>query len=108
MRRAMDETNRRRQIQVEYNRVHHITPRTIVKEITTTFEAMRDLTKNREEAGIAETLSDYESVGDLNEIVARLEREMKKAADEYEFENAAEIRDRIIELKKLMLFDFDK
>ena len=108
MRRAMDETSRRRQIQVEYNRAHHITPRTVVKEITTTFEAMQDLTKTRDQAGVAETLSDYESVGDLNEIVTRLEREMKKAADEYEFERAAEIRDRIMELKKLMLFDFDK
>ena len=108
MRRAMDETNRRRQIQVDYNRRHNITPSTIVKQITTTFEAMQDLTKTRNESGIAETLSDYEAVGDLNDIVARLEREMKKAADEYEFEKAAEIRDRIIELKKLMLFDFDK
>ncbi len=108
MRRAMDETSRRRTIQVEYNHAHSITPKTIVKEIATTFEAMQELTKTSDQVGIEETLAQYETVEDLGEIVAGLEREMKNAADEYEFEKAAEIRDRIIELKKLMLFDFEK
>jgi len=108
MRRAIDETSRRRAIQVEYNQANQITPRTIVKEISSTFDAMRELTRAETNDGIEETLSRYEDAGDLTDIVARLEKEMKQAADEYEFEKAAEIRDRIMELKKLMLFDFEK
>ncbi|MEW6077800.1 MAG: excinuclease ABC subunit UvrB [Thermodesulfobacteriota bacterium] len=108
MMRAMNETNRRREIQVQYNQAHHIIPRTIVKEIATTFEAMCDLTRAEVDDKVGETLVKYDAAGDLSRILSGLEREMKQAAEVYEFERAAEIRDRINELKKLMLFDFDK
>jgi len=108
MRRAIDETSRRRTIQLEYNQANHITPRTVVKKIGTSFEAMRELSRVQTDDRIGETLSQYEDSADLNDILSKLERDMKQAADAYEFEKAAEIRDRMNELKKLMLFDFEK
>ncbi|MFZ5563410.1 MAG: excinuclease ABC subunit UvrB [Thermodesulfobacteriota bacterium] len=103
MTRAMEETGRRREIQAAYNTAHHITPRTVVKEMTPVFET--GARETAESAGVAETLSRYGDTDNLDEIVRRLEKEMKAAADDYEFEKAAEIRDRIAALKKLIVFD---
>lgn len=91
MRRAIDETNRRRSIQVEYNEKHGITPTTIIKPI---HEAIRS-----EE--IAENKEEYvESILDIVENIKMLEEKMQEAAVNLEFEKAAELRDRIFELKE--------
>ena len=94
MRRAIDETNRRREIQLAYNQQHNIQPETIRKEIRAGIE--------REIADRAQT---YEAVGESEEVyvteehLRELEEEMLQASDALEFEKAAEIRDRILKLK---------
>ncbi|ABW68180.1 excinuclease ABC subunit UvrB [Desulfosudis oleivorans] len=104
MARAMDETNRRRKIQATYNTDHHITPRTIFKEMSPDFGAQGG-DRAGPSAAVAETLARYGDTDDLDEIIRRLEKEMKAAADDYEFEKAADIRDRIAALRKLIVFD---
>jgi excinuclease ABC subunit B len=104
MQRAIDETNRRRTIQKLYNKQHSITPTSIEKEITPVFEKvaeLNDVPKDR----VAETLAQYESVEDIDVIIRDLEREMKQAAEELEFEKAAEIRDQIQAMKEMIVFE---
>ncbi|MDY6905727.1 MAG: excinuclease ABC subunit UvrB [Thermodesulfobacteriota bacterium] len=104
MERAIEETGRRREIQIAYNEAHGITPRTITKAITTAFDALYDINKVPVDQ-VAETIARYETIDDLDAIIADLEKEMKAAADDYEFEKAAEIRDRIKGLKQLTLLE---
>lgn len=97
MRKAIDETNRRRAIQMAYNEKHGITPQTVKKAVRDVIEAVK----------VAEQKADYLSEKkfrqmakkDRNELIARLEKEMKEAARQLMFERAAELRDLIIELK---------
>ena len=88
---AINETKRRRDIQMEYNRIHGITPKTIQKEI-------RDLISNtdeREEKHEKQKLSKKEKLG----MIARIEEEMKDAAKNLDFERAMELRDILFEMK---------
>lgn len=94
MEKAISETKRRREIQAKYNLEHHITPKTIHKEI-------------RDSVRIAKVFKDgeelirkkkYDAV-DLSRIIMTLDKEMKKAAKELDFEKAAELRDAMMELK---------
>ncbi len=97
MRRAIDETNRRRAIQMAYNEKHGITPQTVKKAVRDVIEAVK----------VAEQKADYLSERqfrtlarkDRQQLIARLEAEMKEAARQLMFERAAELRDLIIELK---------
>ncbi|QCX34459.1 excinuclease ABC subunit UvrB [Caloramator sp. E03] len=91
MKKAIDETNRRRKIQMEYNIKNNITPKTIIKPVHDVIEATK----------VAEDRAEYiESVESLEKLLESLEKEMKQAAKNLEFEKAAQIRDKIIELKK--------
>jgi len=94
MKSAMDETTRRRTIQNDYNRAHGIVPRTIIKDVRDVLEISRpsDDGKRRRRRG---KLSDAERDAEI----AKLEKEMKEAAKLLEFEYAAVLRDRIIELQ---------
>ncbi len=98
MQRAIDETRRRRRIQEEYNKEHDITPQGIRK-------AIKDITQRVK--AVAEEKVTYEaaprSLEDAARLVKELEKQMKTAAREMEFEKAALLRDRIIELRKQML-----
>jgi len=98
MRRAISETNRRRKIQMEYNIRHGIVPKSVQKAVRDVIEA----TKVVEETGSysADRDTGYMSKGEINEIIDRLTKEMKAAAYDLQFERAAELRDRIAELKK--------
>ena len=89
MNEAIEETKRRRNIQEEYNREHNITPMTIVKEI-------REVISNKEE--IKDDKKGKISKRDKDYMVSQLEREMKKAAQELDFERAMELRDAIFEM----------
>ncbi|MGB2821661.1 MAG: excinuclease ABC subunit UvrB [Phycisphaerae bacterium] len=95
MRRAIDETNRRREIQLRYNAEHHITPETVRKEIRT---ALADQLRARQTAREAIRVSEQQF--DRIELISQLEEEMYRAAEELEFEKAARLRDRIDELKQ--------
>lgn len=99
MERAISETNRRRSIQEEYNRVHGITPQTIKKGIRDVIEA----TKAAEDS--EEYTTKVMSTGDVEKVqseIKSLEREMREMAMLLEFEKAAELRDKIEALKKLI------
>jgi len=93
MKRAISETNRRRKLQMDYNKTHGIVPKTIVKGIRDVIEA----TKAAEEK--AEYLIHADNQQDIEEIIAKLTEEMKQAAADLQFEKAAELRDRINKLK---------
>ncbi len=94
MRRAMDETDRRRKIQEEYNEEHNITPETIKKEIRSSLEKTVKAHKVA-----AEAIHASEAQLEKSELINLLEKEMLEAAEALEFEKAARLRDRIIELK---------
>ena len=97
MRIALDETNRRREIQMKYNEEHGITPQTIKK-------AVRDLISISKEIAKEEVRfeKDPESMNrkELEKLIAEVQKKMQKAAAELNFEAAAELRDKMIELKK--------
>ena len=91
---AIDETNRRRAIQEEYNRVHNIIPKTIIKDVYETIHGKE--TKKQTSAYLkkkSHTKKDKEA------LIASLEKEMKEAARVLNFERAAELRDIILEIK---------
>ena len=105
MKQAIDETNRRRNIQKLYNKQNSITPTSIEKKITPVFEKVADL-NDKPKDRVAETLAQFESIEDLDIIIRNLEKEMKQAAEELEFEKAAEIRDQIQSVKEMIVFEF--
>jgi excinuclease ABC subunit B len=96
MKKAIDETARRRTMQLEYNRLHGITPQTIRKEIQ---KGLSDELAARKRARQAVDLDDSEF--DRTEQIADLERRMFEAAEKLDFEQAALLRDRIRELKEM-------
>jgi excinuclease ABC subunit B len=93
MKRAMDETNRRRAIQEAYNEEHGITPQTIVKPIEATLVTAYEADYFK----IPLNLEEFEEYtkDNIDATIARLEIEMRQSAKRFEFERAAEIRDRI-------------
>ncbi|MGE5673718.1 MAG: excinuclease ABC subunit UvrB [Mycobacterium leprae] len=94
MTKAISETDRRRTIQQEYNRVHGITPQTIIKPIRDVIQAV----KPAEDAPPINLLDTPKK--DIPQLVDKLKKEMKEAAKALEFEKAAELRDLVIELEK--------
>jgi excinuclease ABC subunit B len=95
MEKAIDETNRRRALQLEYNKKHKITPQTVRKAIRS---ALADQLRAREIA--REAISASQEEYDLAELIAELEQEMFQAAEQLEFERAARLRDRVAKLKE--------
>lgn len=111
MRIAIDETSRRRKKQMDYNELHGIEPVSIVK-------AIRDLTQHLSSsaAGVAEGRAEYQSGGrdavrmprrDLQRLIAEMEKEMKQAAKDLEFERAALLRDQVYELRAVLAEESD-
>ncbi|HMD14541.1 MAG TPA: UvrB/UvrC motif-containing protein, partial [Bacteroidota bacterium] len=111
MRRMLDETNRRRQKQTEYNRIHNITPKTIYKSTeeilaSTTVadvKSSRDARREKEKPPmIAESIVKYMTVNQRQDLLEELKLEMRNAAKDLEFERAAELRDEISRLEKMI------
>jgi len=98
MQKAMDETKRRRMIQMEYNEKHGITPKTIQKKIR---DVIRATQVAEEEASYAQQLTSGKSLTkeEKDTLLQNLEKEMKDAAKALNFERAAQLRDAILELK---------
>ncbi|PSR27251.1 MAG: excinuclease ABC subunit B [Sulfobacillus thermosulfidooxidans] len=95
MRKAIDETDRRRAIQQEYNEVHHITPKGIVKEVRDVIQATK---------AVDETTDSGKSIKEMTlrermELARKLRKEMKEASRNWEFERAAMLRDMLMELE---------
>jgi excinuclease ABC subunit B len=101
---SIDETHRRRKIQQAYNRAHNITPETIQKDITQTFDFGNDRGDTAQDH-VAETVAAYKSLDDLDAIISALKKEMNQAAKDLEFERAAELRDEIKALQKLIVLE---
>ncbi|MFT3983198.1 MAG: excinuclease ABC subunit UvrB [Lachnospiraceae bacterium] len=97
MRHALDETNRRRKLQQEYNDAHGITPQTIKKAVRDLISISREIAK--EELRFEK---DPESMDkkELEKLIGQVSKKMKQAAAELDFETAAELRDKMINLKK--------
>ncbi len=98
MQRAIDETNRRRQIQLEYNERHGIQPRSIVKEIRDLTDRVRAVADERAQYVVGSELPKDE----VTRLVDELEKQMKAAAADLEFEKAALLRDQIFELRQTL------
>jgi excinuclease ABC subunit B len=94
MQRAMDETSRRRALQIEYNKEHGITPQSIVKAIR---RGIEDLSQAKTLEREAVKLNESEFI--TEEYLNQLEQDMLTAAESLDFEKAAALRDRILELK---------
>ena len=106
MKQAMDETKRRRKIQIDYNKRHNITPESVKKDIKPIFEEYYEPEETLSQA-IAETIAEYETVDldTIDKLIGKLEKEMKQASKALEFEKAAALRDEIQTLKKQAVFE---
>ena len=102
MRRAIDETNRRRRVQASYNTEHGITPVGIKREIRSLTERIRSSEAAKEADGQVVTL-DQMPRDEAMRLVKELEAQMRRAAKELEFEKAAALRDQIVELRRAIL-----
>jgi excinuclease ABC subunit B len=96
MQRAIDETSRRRAVQEAYNEQHGIEPRSIVKQVRDLTDRVRAVAERREEYHIAPGVPKAEA----DYLISELEKQMKEAAANLEFEKAALLRDQIFELRK--------
>ncbi|HEY4388194.1 MAG TPA: helicase-related protein, partial [Ktedonobacteraceae bacterium] len=106
MQRAIDETNRRRKLQMSYNEHHNITPRGIIKEVKTLSERLKAMSG----AAVAEEDGKAVSVAlagipkdEALRLIKDLESQMRAAAKQLEFEKAGQLRDQIIEIRRSMV-----
>jgi excinuclease ABC subunit B len=101
MRKAIDETDRRRGIQMAHNRMHGITPKSVVKKSSNAILAFLDVSRrlNAQQLETVYEEADELSLEQIPELIAQLEVQMKEAAKQLEFEKAAEYRDRIKQLR---------
>ena len=102
MKLAIDETNRRRKLQVEYNKEHNITPKTIKKSIENNLLSLVASYRSLEDI-VAEQMSEFNvDKKDLPKLLEKLEKDMHKAAKILDFERAAQIRDQMKKLRELI------
>ncbi len=99
MQAAIDETNRRRAKQQAYNQAHGIVPRTVKKAVR---EPVRAMVAERARRVVSPEAAAVIDTDDMRDVIAALEVEMRKAAEELDFEHAAELRDEIKELQKML------
>jgi excinuclease ABC subunit B len=103
MNQAIDETNRRRAKQVAYNKENNITPMSIIKSVDMDLARIVEadyVTVPLDEAGLDAAAADIKTEAQLAEVLLQLETQMREAAKKFEFEKAAQLRDRIRSLKQ--------
>ncbi len=105
MKRAIEETERRRGIQIAYNRMHGITPQPIVKKSGNAILSFLDISRRLNNQQLEEVYSQAEDLPleKVPELIGQLEEKMKEAAKNLEFEEAAKYRDRIKHLRDKLL-----
>ena len=105
MQRAIDETNRRRKLQIAYNEPHNITPRGIHKAIKTLSERIKAMSGASESEAKAEATTIVTGIpkDEALRLIRDLESQMRTAAKQLEYEKAAQLRDQIIELRRAMI-----
>ncbi|MBP0001194.1 MAG: excinuclease ABC subunit UvrB [Cyanobacteria bacterium SID2] len=105
MAKAISETERRRKIQLEYNRTHNITPKPVVKPIDNSILAFLEISRrlNAQQLEDAYEQSDEIPLEQIPELIQQLESQMQEAAQQLEFEEAAKLRDRIKHLRDRLL-----
>jgi excinuclease ABC subunit B len=101
MKQAIDETNRRREIQVAYNIEHHIEPASVIKSVRDLTDRLARDAGVDEEGDLRGKVSKLEQK-ELARMIAELEKQMKAAAKELEFERAALLRDQVYELREIL------
>jgi len=99
MRRAMEETDRRRAIQQAYNEEHHITPESIVRPLEMSLARIVEADYGDDVVQEAEGMPEFKSQEELDAYIAKLESDMREAAKRFEFEKAAKLRDTIRDLR---------
>ena len=104
MRRAMDETDRRRVIQTTYNEEHGITPQSIINTMDMGLAQILKAEYGDLEVEAAEGLPEFKTKAEVDIYIAKLETEMREAAKKFEFEKAAKLRDAIKELRDKEFF----
>ena len=106
MQRALDESNRRREIQLAYNHENNITPSSIAKAVKDLIETEENLTEEVEERALSlDEFEEYskQSARELTKTIQALENKMLDYAKDLDFEKAAELRDKIAEIQVLFL-----
>jgi len=98
MKRAMDETQRRRHLQAAFNKEHGITPQTVIRSLGSPLVKIYDA-DYVDVPMAAEKAASY-GTAELARMIRQLKKEMKQAAEQLEFEKAADLRDRIRELEE--------
>jgi len=101
MKRTIEETERRRKLQIEYNTIHNINPVSIKKHVKDALSSIfeREQQMERHIADATFPYADLSGIQDIEQSIRMIEKEMKAAAKEHRFEKAAELRDKIKELK---------
>src|SRR6185369_15500417 len=99
MKKAMDETDRRRAIQEAYNHANNITPESIVRPLEMSLASIVEADYTDLAAADADGIPDFKSQEELDAYIARLESDMRESAKRFEFEKAAKLRDSIRELR---------
>ncbi len=105
MTRAMEEADRRRQIQHLYNQAHHIVPTSIRKEVRQVFDNLYEEASASDFNDVSQPEADYRDPDKIDRTVAELEAEMLQAARDLEFEKAADLRDKIKRLRERIVFE---
>jgi len=100
MKLAIEETDRRRKKQEEYNKLHNITPKTIIKSVSDIMGLPQMLSKNANKNEI--DISNL-SIDELSKIYSKVEKEMLELSEQLEFEKAASLRDKLLKIEKQML-----
>lgn len=110
MRVAIDETNRRRSIQMDYNKKHHITPRTIIKskdaimgqtKVADSKRMKKYYVEEEQQSVAADPIVQYMDKEDIDKLIKKTQKNMEKAAKELDFMEAARLRDELFDLQKL-------
>lgn len=103
MQRTIDETNRRRELQRQYNEKHRITPQTVLSSIKDITETVYEKTAEQDFLKAAEEQVLYKNLKQLQKTIKKLEEKMMQCAKELAFEEAAKIRDQVQDLKEIEL-----